>query len=295
MSRERLSAGRKPGAFPRLLVDAARGYLDDNAAALSAALSYYTLLSFAPLMVLAVWATASMGNGAQEAMLHQMEVLAGPEASEVARSVIEQAERRPSLGTLAGIAGIVVSVIAATSVFAQLQQSLNRIWNIEARRDKAVWFWLRRRILSIGVVAAIVFVALVSMLASALIGILFASSGPAWDIFNQLVTAFIFVGLFSLLFRYLPDARLPWHDAVHGGLVTAILFTIGKSLLGLYLSSGQIGGAYGTAGSVVLLMVWVFYASTIFFFGAEYVQARLNCAGRSIPPSPAGGRRPALS
>jgi membrane protein len=274
----------------RLLLDSVRGFLDDNAASLAAALAYYTLLSFAPLLALTLWATASMGNGTQDLIVRQLALLLGNEAAAVARSVIENAENRPSMGTLTGVIGILVSLFAATSVFAQLQHSLNLIWNIESRPGNAIRFWLRRRLLSIGLRAAIMFVALVSMLASALIGVFLGKSGPVWDVINHLVTAFIFVGLFTLLFRDLPDARLPWPDALHGGLVTAILFTIGKTLLGLYLSSGQVGGAYGAAGSVVLLMIWAFYASAIFFLGAEYVQARLRQSGRSIAPSPAGQR-----
>lgn len=251
----------------------------------SAALSFYTLLSFAPLMVLGVWLSSTLGHGTQEIMLSQIAAIAGDDARKAAQVVIDSANRRPSLGSLAGIAGIIVSLIGATTVFAQLQNSLNRIWGIEAQPSNAVWGWLRQRILSIGVIGAIVFVLIVSLLVSAALGMFLANSGPVWDILNQLVSTLVFAGLFTLLFRYLPDAHLPWRRAAWGGLMTAVLFGIGKWLIGFYLAHGNVGGAYGAAGSLVVLLVWVYYSSAIFFFSAELVQAWINENGGSIQPA----------
>lgn len=182
-----------------------------------------------------------------------------------------------------GITGVAVSLLAATTVFAQLQSALNAIWGIKVQRGNAITSWLRRRFLSIGVIAAVGFVLIVSLVASAVIGMFLAGSGRMWEALNQLMSAAILGGLFTLLFRYLPDARLPWTHAVKGGVVTALLFSIGKSLIGIYLARGHIGGAYGAASSLVLLLVWVYYSGAIFFFGAEFIQAWVRESGGKIP------------
>ena len=269
-------------------------FLDDDVLTLSAALSFYTLLSFAPLMVLAVWATSLIGPGAEEAMLGQISALAGGDARMAAQAVIDSANKHPSLGSMAGIIGIVISIVGATTVFAQLQSSLNRIWGITSQPSNAILSWLRRRVLSVGVIAAIVFVLVVSLLASSALGLLLTRNGAWWDVINQVISTIVFAALFTLLFRYLPDARLPWRRAAWGGLVTAVLFGLGKWLIGFYLSRGDVGGAYGAAGSLVVLLVWVYYSSTIFFIGAESVQVWLQGRGETIEPAssaaPAEGR-----
>lgn len=269
----------------RLVRGAVSGFFRDRVLTLSASLSFYTLLSFAPLIVLAVWAASAVGAGAQEAFMDQIEMLAGESAREAARTVIESANQRPSLGSIAGMMGVGILVIGATTVFAQLQSSLNTIWDIEVKRGHAIWSWIRQRILSIGVIAAVGFVLIVSLIVSAAIGAFLSGTGVVWEAVNQLVSTVILAGLFMLLFRYLPDARLPWHHAVRGGIVTGLLFTVGKSLIGWYLANGMIGGAYGAAGSVVLLLVWVYYSSAIFFFGAEFVQSWVQQSGEDIRPA----------
>ncbi len=267
----------------KLLAQSIRNFLDDKVMTLAAALSFYTILSFAPLIILAVWLGGSLGPGAQEAVLQQIKTLTGPGAHDMARSVMESASKRPSLGSLAGAIGILISIVSATTVFAHLQSSLNRIWGIEARPSNAIWGWLRRRVLSVGIIAAITFVLIVSLGISSVLGIFLAQTGTAWDILNQIITIVVFAGLFTLLFRYLPDARLPWNFAIRGGLVTAVMFGAGKFLIGVYLSQGEVGGAYGAAGSLVILLVWVYYSSAIFFFGAEVVQSWVQLKGQTIP------------
>jgi len=267
----------------RLLSQSIKNFFDDNVLTLSAALSFYTILSFAPLIILVVWLGGSLGPDAQQAVLHQIKNLTGSGAHDMAQSVMENASKNPSLGSLAGIIGILVSLVAATTVFAHLQTSLNRIWGIKANPSNAIWGWLRRRVLSVGIIAAITFVLIVSLVISSVLGIFMSQSNAVWEVINQIVTTVIFTGLFALLFRYLPDARLPWEFAIRGGLVTAVLFSVGQILVGLYLSKGEVGGAYGAAGSMVLLLVWVYYSSAIFFFGAEVVQSWVGLKGQVIP------------
>lgn len=268
----------------RVIKGAFKGFFNDNVMSLAASLSFYTLLSFAPLLVLAVWLGSLIGYDAQLTMLDQIAGIAGPGARAAAQSVFESADANPELGSVAGIVGIGVSLVAATTVFAQLQAALNRIWGIRARPSNAIWGWLHRRVLSMGVIAAVVFVLIVSLAASSLLGLLLSRDGALWDIINQLISTAVFAFLFALLFRYLPDGRLPWQRVLWGGVITAILFAIGKWLIGFYLSSGNVGSAYGAASSLVLLLVWVYYSGAIFFFGAEVVQAWAIEKGESIEP-----------
>ncbi len=257
----------------RVLVRAFNGFLDHDVLSLSASLSFYTLLSFAPLLVLVVWLTSTVGYDVRQTLLDQIGQFAGSGARTTAAAVYASAHQHPSIGNFAGIASIVVSVVGATTVFAQLQASLNLIWGIRARPGNAIWGWLHQRVLSIGVIAAAAFVMVVSLLVSSLLGMLLPSTGSVWDVLNQVISTAVLAVLFVLLFRYLPDARLPWRLVTWGGVVTALLFVLGKWVIGFYLSSGNVGGAYGVAGSLVVLLVWVYYSGAIFFFGAEVVHA----------------------
>ena len=257
----------------RVLLRTFNGFFDHDVLSLSASLSFYTLLSFAPLLLLGVWLTSTVGYDVRQTLLDQIGKLAGSEARTTAAAVYASANQHPSIGTFAGIIGIVVSVVGATTVFAQLQISLNLIWGIRAHPGNAVWGWLHRRVLSVGVIAATVFVMVVSLLVSSLLGMLLPLKGSVWDVLNQVISTAVLAVLFALLFRYLPDARLPWRRVTWGGAVTALLFALGKWVIGIYLSSGNIGGAYGAAGSLVVLLVWVYYSGAIFFFGAEVVHA----------------------
>lgn len=269
----------------RLLRRAFDGFVNDKVMTLSAALSFYMLLSFAPLLILVMWLVSSLEYGSQATILTQLEAVAGAKARQAAEAVLNSAQMQPSVGSIAGLLSILVSLVGATTVFAQLQMSLNRIWGIESKPGKAVWQWLRRRVLSIGLIGALVFISIVSLVISSALGLVLSQGGAAWDLLNQLISIAIYAGLFALLFRYLADVQLEWHRAAWGGLVTSILFVIGKGIIGYYLARGDVGGAYGAAGSLVVLLVWVYYSSAIFFFGAELVQAWFDIRGESIKPA----------
>lgn len=278
--------GRAHRSLPwRVLVRAFNGFFDHDVLSLSASLSFYTLLSFAPLLVLGVWLSSTVGYDARQTLLQQIGQIAGSEARTTAAAVYASAHQHPSFGNFAGIAGIVISVVGATTVFAQLQASLNLIWGIRAHSGNAVWGWLHRRVLSIGVIAAAVFIMVVSLLVSSLLGLLLPRTGAVWDVLNEIASTAVLAVLFALLFRYLPDARLPWGRVTWGGVITAILFALGKWVIGIYLSGGNVGGAYGAAGSLVVLLVWVYYSGAIFFFGAEMVHAWALERGDHVPLS----------
>lgn len=280
-------ATRCRNAFPvRVALRVLRDFGKDEVVTLAAALAFYTLLSFAPLLVLLVWCSSAIAPGTEAVMLGEIERLAGTDAREAARVVVDSARSRPELGSFAGYVAIGTALVGATTVFAQLQASLNRIWNVKARPSNAIWGWLRRRVLSMGVILSTVFVLLVSLIVSSALGLVLKSSGLVWDALNQAITAAVFVGLFMVLFRYLPDVHMPWRHAAFGGLVTGLLFAAGKTLIGIYLAHGNIGGAYGAAGSLVVLLVWVYYSGIVFFFGAELVKGWLAERGERIVPTP---------
>jgi len=257
-------------------------FFADDVLTLAAALTFSTLLSFAPLILLALWVTSAIGPGAQDALLAQFAALAGDEARAAAQAVIDSARERPSLGSVAGITGIVVALVGATAVFGQLQTSLNDIWQIKAKPTGAVWGWLRRRVISIGLLISIGFVLCVSLIVSAALSAVLTGTGVLWSIVDEVISIAVFGVLFAGLFRYLPDARIPWRHALGGGLVTAVLFAFGKWLIAVYLAHSSVGGAYGAAGSLVVLLVWVYYSSAIFFFGAEMVKGYLAGFGERV-------------
>jgi membrane protein len=265
-------------------------FLADDVLTLSGALTFSTMLSFAPILLLALWAASALGFSAQDSILRQIGELAGDDARLAAQAVIDSVNKRSTAGDAAGIAGILVAIAGATTVFAQLQTSLNDIWRVQYKSSGALWGWIRHRLLSIGLLAAVAFVMTSSLLMSAGFGLLLGNSGWLWDIVNQAITAVVFSALFAGLFRYLPDARLGWRLAVGGGFATAVLFAIGKAVIGLYLAHGSIGGAYGAAGSLVVLLVWVYYSSAIFFFGAELVKGWLTVHGHPLEQPIAGPR-----
>lgn len=275
--------GMQFSSVPGLFSTAGKNFMEDRALSLAASLSFYTLLSFAPLMVLVVWAASSLGTAEQEGVLRQIGQFAGTGAQEAARAVLTNAQTEPSVGSIAGLGGIAMSLFFATTVFAQLQGALNEIWGIRTKPGRVMGQWIRRRLMSIGIVAAVGFVLVASLIVSALIGLLLEKSGLTWRLVNNAITLTIFVALFSFMFRYLPDARLPHRYAWQGGAVTAILFTVGKALIGAYLSRDGVGSPYGAAAFLVILMLWVYYASAILFFGAEFVQALIRAEGHKIP------------
>jgi membrane protein len=266
-------------------------FFADDVLTLSGALTFSTMLSFAPILLLALWAASALGLSAQDSILRQIGELAGDDARLAAQAVIDSVNKRSTAGDAAGIVGILVAVAGATTVFAQLQTSLNDIWRVQYKSSGALWGWIRHRLLSIGLLAAVAFVMTSSLLISAGLGLLLGNSGWLWDIVNQVITAIVFSVLFAGLFRYLPDARLGWRLALGGGFATAVLFAIGKAVIGLYLAHGSVGGAYGAAGSLVVLLVWVYYSSAIFFFGAELVKGWMTVHGHPLEQPIAGARR----
>ena len=235
---------------------------------LAAALSFYTLLSLAPLLVLLLWLTASLYPPAQASLVAQIGDLAGPAAAEVARTVLANANARPDIGSLAGLAGTAGLLFGATLVFAQLQGALNRIFHSEHARFDGALGWLKRRVFSAGVVLALGFLLVVAMVASTAVQVAFARLPSLLPAVASLTTLAVYAAAFACLYHWVPDRRVPWKQAWLGGAITALLFTAGRHAIGLYLANAAPGSAYGSMGALVLMLVWIYYACLVFFAGA---------------------------
>ncbi|WP_425456430.1 YihY/virulence factor BrkB family protein [Arenimonas terrae] len=235
----------------------------------AASLAFYALLSLAPLLVLVLWLTASLYPSAQGALLDQMQEFAGRDARDVARTVIENAERQPGVGSLAGFWSTVLLFVGASTVFARLQSTLNQIFVTDAThlRGGAV-AWLRKRLFSFGVVLALGFLLLVSMLLTTAVQLAFANVPSLVPALGNAVTLLLYVLAFALLYHWLPDRRVRWKQALAGGLVTSAMFVFGRWAIGVYLARAAPGSAYGSFGTLVILLVWMYYAALIFFAGA---------------------------
>lgn len=252
-----------------LPAEALRRFIEIDLLTHAASLSFYTMLSLAPLLVLVLWITASLYPPAQAALMEQIGSVAGDNAREVARTVVENAEDRPDIGSLAGWWSTLLLFIGATAVFARLQATLNRIFSTDAD-DLPVGLlpWLRKRVFSFGVVFALGFLLLVSMLLATALQVLLAHAPSLLPLLGNLVTLLMYVMVFALLYRFLPDRPVPWRRAFIGGAITAGLFVLGRWAIGVYLAEAAPGSAYGSFGTLVLLLVWIYYAALVFFSGA---------------------------
>lgn len=251
--------------------DAAWSFVDHDGLTLASALAFYVTLAFAPTIALSLWIAASLGHDAQRQLLHELQLLGGSDVRVAAQIVVDHATQNPGAGTVAGIVGISVLVISASAVFAQLQSSLNSLWKIPPTSVAFVMQWVQQRLLSVGMLAAAIFLLIVTLAVSGILTWIFGKGDIVWQFADQIFALTVFTLMFGILFRYLPARRIPVRCAMEGGFITAVLFTVGKFLIGEYLSHSSIGGSYGPAGAFIVLLVWVYYSSVVFFFGAEIV------------------------
>lgn len=288
-----------------MVTTAVNAWLDDYAPSMGAALSYYTLFSLAPLLLIVI-AVAGMVFGrdaAQGAVLAQLGGIMGPEGAVAVEGMLKAA-REPAKGLLAAVIGIVALLIGATAIFAELQSALDRIWRVPApKHQSGIWYLLRTRLLSFGLVLGLGFLLMVSLVVSAALAALgqwWASWIQGWDvlleIINFAVALAIFTMLFAMIYKIMPRARISWRDVWTGAAVTALLFTVGKVLVGLYLGRSALASGFGAAGSLVVLVAWVYYSAQIFLLGAEYTwvfaNRRGSRAGHAVAEAPVLPARP---
>lgn len=243
-------------------------FIDRDPLTLAASTAFYAALSFAPIIVLALWAASRLSPGAEQQLIDQLGVLLGGQVRESAPAVMKNADASPFQASFSGIASLVVLAISASTAFAQLQASINAVWGTSGVSSNAIWAWIRRRILSFGMLAVIGFLLMTTLVASSAMGLILSRESAVWLVINELLTIAVFALGFSLLFRYVPDARIGFRFTLLGGLLTAVLFEIGKWALGKYLASTTSADAYGAASSLILLLIWVYYSSLIVLVGA---------------------------
>jgi membrane protein len=267
-------------------------FSEDNVLRLSAALAYYAMFSIGPLLaiVVGVAGLAFGHDSVREQIHHSLQGMLGENSAKTVDSMMAARSHASSLITT--IIGIVALLFGAAGVFGQLQDALNTIWEVKTKPGAGVWELIRKRFLSLSMVLGVGFLLLVSLaLSTALAGFshMLNEKFPMGALIGHLVNFMVSFGvitlLFALIFKYLPDVKIPWRKVWIGAIVTALLFTLGKFLLGLYLGRQSTASAYGAAGSVIVILMWVYYASVILLSGAEFTQVYAKQTGAKIVPS----------
>jgi membrane protein len=289
--RSRLS----PKRFTHLFISAAKAWGQDRCPQLGAALAYYTVFALAPLVIILLGVFGLIYGGSEQArdkILEQLGYYIDPSGVKVLEEIAAHAAE-PKAGFWAALIGVVIALVSASGIFGQLQEALNTIWNVKAKPGQGIWSFIRSRFLSFSMVGGVCFLLLVSLTVENLLKALhgYLQSTIPGGHYLALVVFYVFdlvivILLFAMLFRYLPDARIAWGDVWMGAVLTAIFFSLGKYLLGLYLGSGAAGSAYGAGSSLVTLLLWIFYSSQILLFGAEFTKVYANNYGSRIEPEP---------
>jgi len=282
----------------KLATESVAEFWEDSPFQLAAALSFYTLLSLSPLVLIVVAAAGLVWSeqSVRAELLNQIEELVGQAGAETVHMVLVGTSiSGKSMGSM--IVGIVTLLFGATTVFAQLQSSLNQIWDVKiavktVTRRGLFWSLIRTRLLSLTLILVVGFLLLVSLVVSAALAALqdylsrsLPGGGTLWQTANFLVSLLVFSVLIAMVYRLLPDVRLDWRDVWVGAVITSMLFGVGKSLIGLYLGHASIGSSYGAAGALVVFLVWVYYSSLIMFLGAEITFVYAQHHRRRVHPT----------
>lgn len=263
-----------------LFKQAAKDWSDDDASRLAASLAFYAAISIAPLLlvVIAVAGFVFGEDAARGAISEQLGGVLGSDGAATVESMVESAAA-PKSGLLATIIGVGVLLFGATGVFGELQLSMNAIWNVPPKPGGGIMDFLRRRFLSLSMVFGAAFLLMISLVLSAGLSALgglvgFVPGAPLlWRLLGEGVSFLVVTALFSMIFKVLPDADVKFRDVWLGAAFTTVLFLIGKFGVGMYLAQADVASSYGAAGSVVVMLLWVYYSAQIFFFGAEFTHA----------------------
>ena len=273
-----------------LLKQTGKEWSEDKVPRLGAALAYYTVFAIAPLLIIAI-AIAGLVFGSEAVrgqVADQLKTLISPEAAEAINEMIKNASK-PSSGILATIIGFVTLLFGASGVFGQLKDAMNTIWGVQPRPGRGIMGIIKDRFLSFTLVLGIGFLLLVSLMISAALAAVQKfffgdSTGIVLQIINFSVSFVVITLLFAVMYKVLPDAKIAWRDVWIGAAVTALLFTIGKYLIGVYLGRSSTTSTFGAFGSLVVILLWVYYSAQILFFGAEFTQVYANQYGSHVVP-----------
>jgi membrane protein len=277
----------------------ANSWLDDYALSMGAALAYYTLFSLAPLLLIVISVAGLVfgEDAARGEVSKQLGALMGEQSASAVQALLVSV-KKPAEGAAVSIVGLVLLLVGATTVFGELQDALDRIWRVPARLGTSGWVSLvRSRLLSFGMVLAIGFLLVVSLVASAALALVSRWGEPlfrGWyalaEITNAIGSFALIAAMFALIYKVMPRARVQWNDVWIGAVFTSLLFLLGKSLIGWYVSSSGIATGFGAAGSLVVILLWVYYSAQIFLIGAEFTWVYANTHGsRSLVRSHTDG------
>jgi membrane protein len=271
---------------------------EHDAQRLAAALAYYTILSLAPLVILLVAGLSLVfqHSSAQSHLLGEVEGLIGHQGAEAVRGLFIEHAQRPASGALASIISVLTLLVGAAGVFGELRSTLNTMWDVKLSNGSGLWAAIRERFFSFGMVLAIGFLLVISLaisIAVAALGKFFTDLLPlpeaALSCINIALSLLGTTVLFALIFKYVPETKIAWKDVWLGAAATAVLFTIGKFLIGLYLGKAAVGSSYGAAGSLIAVLVWIYYSANVFLFGAEFTHVlathNASAAGEADPAS----------
>ena len=275
-----------------LLKETFAAWSEDKVPRLGAALAYYTVFSLAPLLVIVVGvASFIFGNeAAQGRVVEQLGSLVGEQGAEAIQGMLQSANEHKKTGMLATAIGVITLLFGASGVFGELQDALNTIWGVKPKPGRGLLGMIKDRFFSFAMVLGIVFLLLVSLVVSAALAALgkFGSGfipAPLLEGVNLVVSLAVVTFLFAIIFKILPDVEIAWRDVWIGAAATSLLFTIGKTLIGLYLGKASVGSAFGAAGSLVVLFVWVYYSAQILYFGAEFTKVWTRRRGSGFTPA----------
>ena len=273
-----------------MLKEAGNSFIEDKAPRLGAALAYYAIFSLAPLLVIVLAVAGLLFNkqAASGLVKGQIEELVGEDGGKAIEQMVASADQ-PQTGTLATVVGVGMLLFGAAVLFGQLQDALNTIWGVQPKAGRGIMGILRDRFLSFSMVLGTAFLLLVSLVVSAALsamGRMFGEWGMSagGQAVNVVVSLIVVTVLFAMIYRFLPDAKIARKDVWFGAAITSVLFTAGKFLIGLYLGRTGTASAYGAAGSLAVLLIWLYYSSLIFLFGAELTKSYANLFGSRIVP-----------
>jgi membrane protein len=281
--------------YQNLLKQTVIEWIEDKVPRLGAALAFYSMLSLGPLLLLALAAAGLIfgHEAAQGKIVDQIQGMIGPDGARAIQDMIADSAEKKDAGIVATAIGLGTLLIAASGVFGQLQDAMNTIWEVKPKKGRGIRGFIQDRFFSFTMVLGTGFLLLISLLLNTVLSAIgeyatgkFAQFALIMQAVNFIASFGIISFLFALIFKYLPDAKIAWRDVWIGAVLTAFLFTIGKFAIGFYLGHSSMSSSYGAAGSLVVVLIWVYYSSQILFFGAEFTQVYANRFGKRIVPSP---------
>ncbi len=276
--------------FFQLGKESVAAWQDDHASSMGAAIAFYTTFSIAPLLIIVIAVAGFVWgeDAVRGEIMRQIGGMVGAESASGVQNLIKSADK-PAQGITATLVSVIVLAVGSTTVFAELQSALDRIWRVPATAKTGILATLRARLLSFGLVLGLAFLLLVSLILSAALAALGQwSTGlfPGWEILLQVINAVVSLGiatvLFAMIYKFMPQAKIDWRDVWVGAFVTAVLFEVGKTLIALYVGKSSMISSLTAAGSLVLVLIWVYYAAQVFLLGAEFTWAYARRYGSRV-------------